>query len=244
MKTQMRAIGAVITWAAMTLPAFAQGPYVSASVVGDIARFNHGTSPGAPDAQGGDEAIGFGLRLGVPVGSSWGVEAELTRPSEITNELSNIGPSLTGGGGYLMPNSSVSLSPTGRLDVSSLSVVGELPVLSYQLLSRMRTTTFSTTAWARQELTSRISLVYLGGLSFQRITSMFELRFASTRAVPGFVLPPAQRSESILYGVRPTVGVEARIGLTEHVELVPGIRLAGLDNGWLVRPAVGLGWVF
>jgi hypothetical protein len=40
------------------------------------------------------------------------------------------------------------------------------------------------------------------------------------------------------------VGFEACIGLTEHVNLVPGVRLHGLENGWLLRPAVGLEWEF
>jgi hypothetical protein len=38
--------------------------------------------------------------------------------------------------------------------------------------------------------------------------------------------------------------VEARVGLTENLERAPGVRLIGLENGWLVRPAVGLGWTF
>jgi hypothetical protein len=38
--------------------------------------------------------------------------------------------------------------------------------------------------------------------------------------------------------------MEARIGLTSRLRLVPGIRVQGLGDGWLLRPYVGLGWFF
>jgi hypothetical protein len=63
------------------------------------------------------------------------------------------------------------------------------------------------------------------------------------RILPPIVLPPFE-SESVIYGVRPMVGLESRIGLTEHVDLVPGLRLHAGENVWLVRPAVGLNWRF
>jgi hypothetical protein len=50
------------------------------------------------------------------------------------------------------------------------------------------------------------------------------------------------------YGVGPVAGIEARIRMTEHVRLVPGVRIHGLggpiSEGWLVRPSVGLSWAF
>ena len=39
-------------------------------------------------------------------------------------------------------------------------------------------------------------------------------------------------------------GLESRIALTGHAQLVPGIRLQAADNIWLLRPAVGLNWMF
>jgi hypothetical protein len=42
--------------------------------------------------------------------------------------------------------------------------------------------------------------------------------------------------------------MEARVRLTEHVRLVPSLRLQGLNgqtgNGWLLRAGMGLGWSF
>jgi hypothetical protein len=60
------------------------------------------------------------------------------------------------------------------------------------------------------------------------------------------VPPPnsAFRSTTISYGTRPLAGVEARIGFTSHVRLIPGVRLQGITEGWLLRPYVGLGWFF
>lgn len=50
------------------------------------------------------------------------------------------------------------------------------------------------------------------------------------------------------YSVGPVVGVEARLGLTDHVMLVPGMRLQTVGgtaaSAWLFRASVGLGWKF
>src|SRR5687768_18253330 len=47
--------------------------------------------------------------------------------------------------------------------------------------------------------------------------------------VPGLsrptILPPSQRFAGVFYDVHPVVGVEGRIGLTDRIELVPGVRL-------------------
>ena len=52
------------------------------------------------------------------------------------------------------------------------------------------------------------------------------------------------RTTTISYGTRPLAGVEARIRFTSHVSLIPGVRLQGIADGWLLRPYVGLGWFF
>ena len=95
-----------------------------------------------------------------------------------------------------------------------------------------------------QELSQRVSLVYLAGMGFYRSTSESEARFdilPPELSIPG-LLPTL--SKTVSYGVRPLAGFEVRIDLTDHLELVPGVRLHGLDNAWLVRPAVGLAWNF
>jgi hypothetical protein len=214
--------------------ASAQGTYVSASVVTDISRFSRATSEGSPDFSGGGEAIGFALRLGTPVGASWGVEAEFARPSEIQQD------------------DQVDFITLGR-SVTFLPSFGELPidplVFGYRLKTRQRTTTFSSSVWVRQELSNRLSLVYLGGLGFARTMQSSELMLPPvTTTFPGIprasLLPPSRTTQAVEYGVHPLAGFEARIGLAGHVELVPGVRLLGLNNGWLVRPSVGLAWTF
>jgi hypothetical protein len=52
------------------------------------------------------------------------------------------------------------------------------------------------------------------------------------------------------YGLAPVVGFEARIALTDHIRLVPGVRLQGIGRGtngtagWLIRPSASLMWEF
>jgi hypothetical protein len=117
----------------------------------------------------------------------------------------------------------------------------------YRLRSTQRHTTLSTTAWLKQDLSRRVALVYLAGMGFYRATYESESRFEILPALPaGITLPmifPTQ-TKTVTYGVRPLAGLEARVGLTEHVALVPGVRLHGLENSWLLRPAVGLEWQF
>ena len=111
---------------------------------------------------------------------------------------------------------------------------------------RQAHSTLSPTLWMNQELTGRVSMVYLAGMSFYRSTFENESRFDILPLPPGIsipsIFPPI--SKTVTYGVKPLAGVEARIELTEHVDLVPGLRLHGVDNGWLLRPAVGLAWNF
>jgi hypothetical protein len=44
------------------------------------------------------------------------------------------------------------------------------------------------------------------------------------------------------------VGVEVRAGMTEHAQLVAGLRMHTLGqsvvDGWMIRPSVGLAWKF
>jgi hypothetical protein len=95
-------------------------------------------------------------------------------------------------------------------------------------------------AWARQTLGSSVDLAYLGGIAFTRDRSD-----VSQSVTPGLRLPPTTyRSTVIEYATRPLVGVEARVGLTSRLRLIPGFRVQGLSQGWLMRPYVGLGWFF
>lgn len=197
--------------------AVAQGPYVSASLVADLARFSHASVSGAAlEFPSGTESVGFALRLGTPIGSVWGVELEFNRSGEADTTFSEaLDPAVT---------------------VPSLFTV--------DFNQQTRHSTFSTLIWARQDLGPRFALVYLGGTGFVRTATRSDIRYVLARPIPGLILPPNQVMETTVYSVRPVVGVEGRLSLTEHVELVPGLRLTSLQDGLIIRPSVGLGWRF
>ena len=71
---------------ATAAPAFAQGGYIGAFLVADVARFDQYDRTGRDDS-GNGEALGFALRLGTELGSRWGVEVEFVRPGEISSEV-------------------------------------------------------------------------------------------------------------------------------------------------------------
>ena len=102
--------------------------------------------------------------------------------------------------------------------------------------------------WLRQPLGDSSDLAFLGGLAFTRQVTDVDFSLGSVIPVPGLgipVLPPIRlETRTVDYDVEPVVGVEGRIGLTEKLRIVAGVRLQGLSGGWLVRPALGLGWFF
>jgi hypothetical protein len=219
-------------WAA---PLFAQSTYVAAALVGDVLRTTHSETTLGQDVPGGAETIGFALRVGTPLGSRWGVELEFTRAGEIDTEFSGAIP--------LSSQIDTIVLPTTRLGGAASAELFPQP-LPYRLRATQQYTTLSTTVWANQELSDRVSLVYLAGMGFHRGTFETESRFDILPAGITFPVVIPSLTKTVTYGVRPLAGFEARIGLTEHVDLVPGMRLHGLESGWLLRPAVGLAWNF
>lgn len=198
--------------------AFAQSsPYVGASVVGDILRLSR-TESVITESPDGGEAIGFAIRVGTPLGAAWGIEAEFARAAEIEEETSTLSlPIIT--------------SPT------ILPPPGGFPTFSFT--STARNTTVSTSAWIRHDFAARSTLVYLAGLGFNRLEreSGFDPRILQLTILP-------YETRTIAYGVRPFVGLEARLALGERAQLVPGLRFHGIDGGWLLRPGIGLNWQF
>jgi hypothetical protein len=232
---------AVVLIALGAKPSSGQSTYVGASLVGDVLLNTHVETSLGGDVPSGGEAIGFALRVGTPLGSRWGVELEFTRAGEIETEFEGAIPLASRAGTTVSWTSAVPGAPP-NLDLLSIL---QRPV-SYSLRTTQRHSTLSTILWMNQELSPRVSLVYLAGMGFQRSTFESESRFDILPLPPGISIPgilPAS-TKTVSYGVRPLAGLEARIELTEHVDLVPGLRLHGLDNGWLLRPAVGLAWNF
>jgi hypothetical protein len=119
------------------------------------------------------------------------------------------------------------------------------PPINFSVRTSRRNTTLTASVWARQEVSRRFSMVYLGGIGFNRIEQLYEYNFGGgPRLNPLLptILPRSTRTTE--YSVGPMVGVEARVGMSDHLRLVPGVRLHALQSGWLVRPAVGLAWEF
>lgn len=214
--------------------AFAQGSYVSAAVLADIVRATHTDYPGAPEETGG-EAIGFALRAGTPLGGFWGVEVEFARPGQIEAET-QFGP-------ISIANPPIALDPLGGLTMRSPLI----PPFSYEVETRERNTTLSAALWLQQQLTARFAMVYLGGVAFSRSEFESDVRFAplfTGLPIGGLVTLPPARTESIVYGVQPVVGVESRIDMTGQARLVPGLRMQASDGRWFIRPSVGIAWTF
>jgi hypothetical protein len=220
-------VALVVVW---TGTPFAQTTYVGADLVGDVLRSSHSESSFGGDVPSGGEAIGFALRVGTPLGSRWGIELGFTRPGEIETEYS----------GALPLASSPEILELAARAPGSVSVFPS--PLPYRLRSTQRHSTLSTTVWFNQSVSSKISLVYLAGMGFYRATYESESRFDILPA--GIGIPIVLPTKTVTYGVRPLAGFEARVHLTPHVDLVPGVRIHGLESAWLLRPAVGLSWNF
>jgi hypothetical protein len=221
----------------------AQSTYVGASLVGDVVRTSHTEFGGVTRPAGGGESIGFGLRVGTPLGSRWGVELEFVRPGEIDTDFSSVPIPLAEASLI-----STILPPGGSTSGGIIPPVQLFPQPAYRLRSVQRNTTLSTSAWVHQDLSNRVALVYLAGMGFHRATQESTITIDFPRLAPGVPgLPtifPATSTKSVAYNVRPLAGIEARIGLTDHVQLVPGLRIHGMSGAWLLRPAVGLDWAF
>ena len=210
----------------------AQEAYVSASLTGDVVRFSGSETAGVPDVSPDGEALGFALRIGTRLGSAWGVEAQFARPSRIEFE----------------GRPDVIALQAGRVTLPGVDPL-IFPPISYRVRTSYRDVLFSTGAWARQDLSARVALVYSGGLGFHRTERELEFTFDPIPLfpnVPGLsaIVPRASATKTTTYTARPFAGFDARIRMTDHVELVPGLRLHALDGGVLIRPAVGIGWVF
>jgi hypothetical protein len=115
----------------------------------------------------------------------------------------------------------------------TLTSVVENQVLSVATLLRFRSAPHG-----------RVRLGYLGGLSFVRLHRKFHTD--APEGTPSGLIPRA--NEHVDYSAAPTVGIDARIALTEHVSLIPGIHACVFrfadESGLLVRPRIGVRWAF
>lgn len=221
---------------AMVAPAWAQGTGVSALLVGDIVRFGGSESGIGRSPSRDGEALTFGLRVDQALGSRWGVELEYVRGAEIERDFP---PQILASASFEF--SSISTGVLVPVDYPGPQFIvggrGALP--TYHVASRH--STVSTLGWYRQSIGDRTSLVYSAGIAFviQEIETTYDFR-----GLPFQNTLPAINNKSTNYSAAPIVGVDARISLTDHASVVPGVRVVAVNGGLLIRPSVGLRWQF
>ena len=217
-----------------TAGASAQSAYVGASFIGDIIRVS-----GSTYGDGGNgETFGGALRVGTPLGERWGVELEFARSGK--TDMSS--PQVLPASARFTWSSSTSGASFPIGDTTSL--IFPPP----QFSAERRLSTLSTMLWWSQDVGDRLSLVYLGGIAFTRNESRVRFSYPFPLGMPSPIDPifpiRAIDQKTTSYDADVAVGFEGRVGMTEHLRLVPGIRLQTAVEGWAIRPGVGLQWVF
>jgi hypothetical protein len=214
-------------------PALAQSPYVAGAIGADVSRSSHSDSSFYSSPSNGAEVPSGALRVGTSITGIWGVELEYVRAGRSSEETPIFSP----------------LAQTGSISVNLAQLLPGLapgiPIpfpFDYRSEVRRRHTSMNAVAWARQPVGGAVDLVYLAGIAFTRERSDVTQNIIP---VPRAIVPPTPtRSTFTEYATRPLVGMEARIGLTPRLRLIPGLRVQGLGDGWLVRPNVAVGWFF
>ena len=221
----------------------AQGPYVGASLIGDIVRMS-----GSGDNGEGAETFGFALRLGVPLDERWGVELEFARSGEMDiSPQARILSDFTGQSAFAW---SSAVGPTIPVPDDVFPVIFPQPEIEVE----RRLSTISPMLWWRHTINDRVGVVYLGGVAFTRSALHSRISYPFfpmpvpplPRPIPESTISSIRvfEADSVAYGADVSVGIEARVSMTENVRLTPGIRMQTVDGGWAIRPAVGLQWVF
>jgi hypothetical protein len=216
--------------------ASAQGVYVGGAVGAEAVRTSSTESGGITYDSGSGDAFAGAIRVGTFLTNHVGLELEYFRPGEIESD---------GGGPIFLadnPELAYSFTNTGF----TASALTSFPSIISQSV-RTRTSTISALLTARQSLGGRVDLVYLGGVGFSRVVHEIEYGFPRGGILP---LPPGiQRSYSTRntqFAAGPVVGIEVRAGMTDHAQVVAGLRLHALGqavvDGWMIRPSIGLAW--
>jgi hypothetical protein len=217
----------------------AQSAYVAGTIGADVSRVSHTDSNFGSSTPNGSETLSGSLRVGSRIGANWGVELEFVQSGsshdQVTPDVFPLAANATTG------------APTVTVQgfTFTSASLNAIPIRFVQSDISQRHSDLDAVVWIRQGVGSIVDLVYLGGVAFSRQRTEITQNFPTVLGVFA-PLPPnsAFRSTTISYGTRPLVGVEGRIGFTSHIRLIPGVRLQGIAEGWLLRPYVGLGWFF
>jgi Outer membrane protein beta-barrel domain len=244
----MRVCLVVLVLLAMVSPAAAQSTYAGGSLIGEFARFggidvdDDARMPSRVEPLSRSwETLGFDLRVGRALGEHWGVELSFARGGNHEQRQTNRLLSL-------LTTPSTGLDPTFPGFIRTLPTLPPFPIpdIEFELRSEQQHTTLDTVAWLRQEISDRVDLVFLGGVSFNRVELEQSIGISDNRFA--FSLPAPSQIETDHYGVGPVVGAEAVIDLWNQAAVTTGVRLHGINTdgfgGWLIRPSVGLRWTF
>jgi len=220
----------------------AQSPYVAGTIGADVSRVSHTDANFISSSPEGSETLSGSVRVGTAIGPSWGVELEFVQSGHSHDQVRPVVSPLA---------TSTSTTPAQITTVPGVTFTftsastNVIPVRFVQSDIRQSHSDLDALIWVRQAVGGSVDLVYLGGVAFSRQRTEVTQNFPTILQLFA-PLPPNSvfRSTTITYGTRPLAGVEARIGFTSHVRLIPGLRLQGIAEGWLLRPYVGLGWFF
>ena len=213
-----------------------QSVYVGGAVGAEVVRTSSTKSGGTTYDKGSGEAFAGAIRVGAFLTERVGVELEYFRPGEIDSDA--------GGPIYLASD----LGPIASVIGLPYDPNTILPSIISQS-TRVRTSTTSALLTARQPIGSRIEVVYLGGVGFSRVVRAIEYGFPRL-AIPLPAVSPIRNysTRTTQYAAGPVVGIEMRAGMTDHAQVVAGLRVHTLGqsvvDGWMIRPSVGLAWKF
>jgi hypothetical protein len=219
----MRALVVFIVLVTMSsaTPVFAQRTSVSASLVGNLAVADEVTrQPFAPPSRD-SRSMGMALRVAQPLAERWGFELEWMWAAETESFTTYPIIRFDEPG---VPSSGIDRNTEGR------------DTLWQQYM------TIGATTWFSQSMTERVTLVYSAGIGLTRQREKEESRYDDPAVAAMF--PGPSSFTYTIYGIAPLLGLDARIGLTEHLQLVPGIRVQPHSGLWLMRPGVGVAWAF
>jgi len=234
----------VLTLVVMSFAASAgaQSAYVAGTIGADVSRVSHTDANFISSSPEGSETLSGSVRVGTAIGPSWGVELEFVQSGHSHDQVRPVVSPLATSTSTIPPQ--VTTVPGVAFTFTSAST-NVIPVRFVQSDIRQSRSDLDALIWVRQAVGGSVDLVYLGGVAFSRQRTEVTQNFPTILQLFA-PLPPNSvfRSTTITYGTRPLAGVEARIGFTSHVRLIPGLRLQGIAEGWLLRPYVGLGWFF
>jgi hypothetical protein len=219
----------------------AQSAYVAGTIGADVSRVSHTDGNFYSSSPDGSETLSGSVRVGSAIGSSWGVELEFVQSGRSHDQITPVVSPLAT---INSPTPAQVITLPGGVASFTLDSPNVIPIRFVQSDIRQSHSDLDALIWARQAVGGSVDLVYLGGVAFSRQRTEISQNFPTI--ILFAPLPPnsAFRSTTISYGTRPLAGVEGRIRFTSHVRLIPGVRLQGIADGWLLRPYVGLGWFF